>query len=69
MPIAVLILEEQLYFPGNHSVRPTVWRALFTDDRESHVIRMNNVIARVLPRTQLPTDTCHALNCNTRASS
>jgi len=53
MTIAVLIRETQLYFPGNHYVRPAVGRALFTDGRESHVIRMNNVITRVLPRTQL----------------
>jgi hypothetical protein len=54
MPITMLILETKLYFRGNYSVRPTVWRALFTDDRESHVIRMNNVIKRLWPRrTQL----------------
>jgi hypothetical protein len=53
MSITVLILGTQLHFPGDSYVRPTVWRALFTDGRGSHVIRMNNVITRVLPRTQL----------------
>jgi hypothetical protein len=53
MKITVLILDTQFYFSGDYFVRRTVWRALFTDDRESHVIRMNNVITRAFPRTQL----------------
>ena len=42
MIITVFILQIKLYFHVNYYVSPKVWLALFTVDRETHIIVIMN---------------------------